>query len=600
MLLVALAAMFLAATPLFPSARHVLSDLSLATENDALTLTIAASGAPRQTKHFSLTDPIRLVVDIAPAVLPGAPRTIPASHALVERVRAAQFDAQTVRVVFDLKQPVSHRLDIRQPAEGSAGRTLVFTLTAENGGTAQAESPATGQPGPAPAADSTAHNEKIVLLGESPATGSTAHNEKIVLLGESPVAERTRPDASGWGEASLSGFLMAKVAQELDEEKSPGQPRMFRNTVRVEGKWVPAGFFGGENAKTDAETAYLLGSVQSDYLSFGPDPASDEYDLDLFEAYLFRSTPDWDLRLGRQIVRWGKTDQISPVDNVNSQDMREFLIPDLEDRKLPNWMARLRAFIGQATLEAVFIPFFEPNEFDYTGNTWALLGTESVGLRVEESEPEGLDNADWGMRASLSQGGWDVAASYLRATEKTPHLDLDPFDPAGPTLHADYRRQNIFGAEFETTAGSFGFRGEAAYIDLQSFPTESLDSVSKSMVHTVLGVDYLGQDDWYANIQLSHQHIFGYETDILFLSRDNFFLNGEVNREFLRGNAKLKLRYAVDLTNGGAFLTPEAILTSVRDLELSLGTNLFFGPEDTLFGRYRDDSQVFLRATRFF
>lgn len=45
------------------------------------------------------------------------------------------------------------------------------------------------------------------------------------------------------------------------------------------------------------------------------------------------------------------------------------------------------------------------------------------------------------------------------------------------------------------------------------------------------------------------------------------------------------------------FLTPEAILKSFRNLELSLGAYLFFGPSDTLFGRYQDNDQAFLKAT---
>lgn len=81
--------------------------------------------------------------------------------------------------------------------------------------------------------------------------------------------------------------------------------------------------------------------------------------------------------------------------------------------------------------------------------------------------------------------------------------------------------------------------------------TESLDSVSTPVLHSVLGLDYMGEQDWYANVQLTHQHVFEYESDILFSRRDNFYLNGEVNREFWRGDLMLKLRYALDIRDGG-------------------------------------------------
>lgn len=50
-------------------------------------------------------------------------------------------------------------------------------------------------------------------------------------------------------------------------------------------------------------------------------------------------------RIGKQIIRWGKTDEISPVDNVNSQDLRLFIIPTYEDRKIPNWIADVEFFL---------------------------------------------------------------------------------------------------------------------------------------------------------------------------------------------------------------------------------------------------------------
>ena len=120
------------------------------------------------------------------------------------------------------------------------------------------------------------------------------------------------------------------------------------------------------------------------------------------------------------------------------------------------------------------------------------------------------------------------------------------------------------------------------------------------MLHYALGVDYLGEQDWYANVQLSHQHVFEYESRILLLRRDNFYLNGEINREFWRGNVMLRLRYALDLSDGGSFLTPEAIFGYYDNLELTLGANVFTGPKETLFGRYRDNDQIFCKIKYYF
>jgi hypothetical protein len=545
---------------------------------------ISISHSPDDVRIFTLPDPARLVLDISPARLEGPKRSVATSHPLVNGVRAAQFNKQTVRIVLDMKASPGHRIETR--AVPDDGRHKLAVIVALEDGEKQA-------------GDGHRSGSRTTPSGQG-AEPRGQDAGKVLVFGGDTATERRPEEASRWGKLDLSGFLKVKGAQELHESGYPEQARMARGTGRIEGKWTlpQAGSAPG------GETTHVLASLQYDYLGFGPDPSDDDQNLDLFEGYLLHATPGWDLRLGRQIVRWGKTDQISPVDNLNPQDLREFFIPELEDRKLPNWMARIRAFpddagpLGGIALEAVFIPFFEQNDFDWTGNTWALLGVEDTGLRINEDEPgQGLENSDYGLRAAATVGGWDLAVSWLAATEKTPRLRLDPFNPKGPTLRGDYGRQNIFGFEFETTLDSFGFRGEAAYFDRQSINTEDFNPASSPVAHWVVGLDYIGEDDWYANIQLSHQHLFEYDEDALFLKRDNFFLNGELNREFWRGNFMLKLRYAVDLHDGGSFITPEAILTYFRNLELSMGANAFFGPKNSLFGRYRDNDQAFLRAT---
>ena len=575
----------------------IVSSFELSPADASQTLAIILSGTPQNVGSFVLDNPMRLVLNISEARLSGPATTLPALHPLVLRVRAAQFNPTTVRVVLDLKHDATHRIETLPPSAESAAHRIVVSLAPMNPATPTLKSAL-----PSPSPQSSEPGIEKVHPGYPVTTASTgeAAENKILTFGDSAASDANQEERSPWGRLDLSGFLQAKAAQELHESGGSEQARNFRNTVRLEGKWTPPTSADTE-AAPGASTTFLLASLQSDYLWFGPEHATDDYDLELYEGYLSHATPDWDLRLGRQIVRWGKTDQISPADNVNPQDMREFFIPELEDRKIPNWMARVRLFPGDVTLEGIFIPFFEENEFEFSGTTWALLGNQPSDLRIRESKPgKGLDNADLGLRTSATLAGWDVAASYLYATEKSPRLRFEPTNPAGPTLHADYHRQHIWAVEFETTAHKFGFRGEGAYFDKQSLHTESLDSVAKPVGHYVLGVDYLGEQDWYANVQLSHQHVFEYDSSILFLRRDNFYLNGEINREFWRGNAMVRLRYALDLSDGGSFLTPEATLSYYKNLELTVGANVFFGPEESLFGRYRDNDQVFCKAKYYF
>ena len=393
------------------------------------------------------------------------------------------------------------------------------------------------------------------------------------------------------GPFDFGGFIQATGALDTEDDKAGEHTRMVRNTIRLEGKWNPV----QETTRFRHDSSsrfHALASVEWDYLWFGPDHSSEDCDIRLFEGYFYWSRKPVDLRVGRQIVRWGKTDQISPVDNLNPQDLREFIIPDFEDRKIPNWMVRGRLFSDFLTLEGVYLPFFEPSRIDYFGTDWAIF--QHLNRRsVHEEEPaRNLKNGEGGVRLTKSVAGWDLGLSYLYAWEDLPYFETFPTD--GGDVRVTYKRSDILGFAFETTVGKIGLRGEAAYFDQQSFLTENLTSVTKPVFHYVIGADYSSADGWYVNLQFSEQRLCTYQQDILYFQRSNTSVNGEISKEFWRGRFKALLRYNYGLSDKSYYLNPKIICTYIPDLDIVLGANMFGGDSDTLLGLHDEDDQVFL------
>ncbi len=95
-------------------------------------------------QSFTLADPLRLVVDLPGHVTGGAldqlVSRIPADNPLVVRARAAQFKPDVVRIVLELRQPVSARVFAVPPA-GEYGNRVVVDLMPE-GAEASAGEPA--------------------------------------------------------------------------------------------------------------------------------------------------------------------------------------------------------------------------------------------------------------------------------------------------------------------------------------------------------------------------------------------------------------------------------------------------------------------------
>lgn len=486
------------------------------------------------------------------------------------------------------------------------------------------------------------HALSAVQAEESRTSNSPAETQEILIFsrpdqagqpGQSDQPETAEEMSENLAKTiDVSGFVELKAAQDIRQSEGFEHARMLRNRIRLEGKWTPEWSPQWAQGSTTPEALgtpnlFFLASVQSDYLWFGPDKSTDDYDLELFEGFLHWSLAPWELRLGRQRVRWGKADGVSPVDNLNPQDLREFLLPEVEERKIPNWMARVRFFGERLTLEGVYIPFFEPSRVDYFDTDWSIFGhfAEAVGesslppelqahfahVSVHEHKPaRRMDNGDWGVRAATTLSGWDVAASYLYAWEKLPYIfnspiqqlaidtvqpSTSPFSatPPNPALDVGYRRSHILGLEVETTLNGFGLRGEGAYFDRQAFLTNSLVSMDKPVFHYVLGVDYLGEQDWYANLQFGHHAIAGYDPDIMYWSRNDYSFNGEFSKEFWRGNVEAVLRYYYNIQDTSLMLNPHMILRYFRNWELTLGLDIFEGSADTFLGQYRNNDQIY-------
>lgn len=431
---------------------------------------------------------------------------------------------------------------------------------------------------------------------------------------------------------SFTGFIETTGALDLEHDQDYEQARTLRNRARLEAKANVAA--GPKTAAPGAikNASYFLVSVESDYLGFADSPGYDDYDLDLYEAYFHYSRGPVELRLGKQMVRWGKTDQLSPLDVLNPQDLRLLMLPTLEERKIPQWMARLRLFREAFTLEGVAIPWFEPDDIDYFGTDWALFRhSKSVlldaplpeqaaaavrELGVSKDQPAVTwGNMQWGLRAATTLGAWDLALSGFDGFNPYPYFrsfpvtgisvkgSFDPDDilenlgsgvPTGGDVAVTYKRTQMVGLEWETVLGAFGFRGEVAYSSRTPFLTDDLTSVTAPTLFSVIGLDHTGAADWYANLQLGHQVLLDYDDRVLYFNQHNLSLNGELSKGFLRGDLQARLRWMQMLTDGGGTWNPALIYRGFPAWTVTLGLNLFGGPSDTWLGSYSGNDQAYV------
>lgn len=376
---------------------------------------------------------------------------------------------------------------------------------------------------------------------------------------------------------------------------------------------------------------FVLSGI-SDYLYFSAEDKKEDYALDIYEMYWRYSRNSLDIVLGKQIKRWGKTDQISPVDSLNPENNTEFILTPYEDRKIPVWMADITFRKNDFFIEGILIPFFEPSRFHYFGTDWALfshikndinrsslpsfLKSYFDSMEINETEPDsGADSFEYAVRLGGTIDRLDYGFTYHYANEDLPFFQNFPVknlslsdmssvqtlisNPGNLILtnekiETTYLRTGIVGFEFETTVSDFGLRGEAAVKDNESFLTGSLTSVRNPSLFWVIGADYMSSNQWYFNLQFAHQHIYDYDPSILYFDENNYSFIGEIKKDIVSDWLNASFQFTRILNDKSYYLSPRLRYTYIPNLEVILGLNLFGGPENGILGRYDENDQFFL------
>ncbi|MDA3790333.1 MAG: AMIN domain-containing protein [Desulfobacula sp.] len=558
-------------------------------------------------KFFVLHNPERIVVDIKNAFVPQVNINKETRGEAVKKIRVGQNKKDTARIVLDINEDSQYNFMVKKKMFNEKPAVIIMVSSLKK------EKKQNLPPLP-------------ILFNpiESNAIPPETSFEKIPVKeieGSLVLFDDAMPDdifnktdkQEKKSDFSISGILHVRTTFQAKENNSVENNTTIRNRILVETRYKNL----------------LTLSALSDYLYFGKENETDAFDLDLHEAKWQYNKGNYGFSIGRQIIRWGKADQISPVDTLNPQDMREFIIPEYEERKIPLWMADLNLFFDKFTLEGVFIPFFEKSRMDYFGTDWSIFGhmkkelqnapvppalkTYFNNINVHEKDPD--TETEFALRLATTIKSIDLGLTFHHTTEDTPYFTSFPVKNlnisndlsiqsltsslstavlTNENIEVEYKRTSIVGFEFETVFADFGVRGEAAWQENQSFLTSSLTSIRKPTLIYIIGADYTTLGDTYLNLQFVHRHVSNYDPDILYFDQDTYSLIGEISRNIVSDWLKASLKYSNNLNNNEWYLSPQLKYTYITNFECIIGAHLFSGDKDTWLGSFQDSDLFFL------
>jgi len=328
--------------------------------------------------------------------------------------------------------------------------------------------------------------------------------------------------------------------------------------------------------KTNAKAYYdAIYDIRNE--NYSKDELKEQYhEIELFDAYVEGSiTDNIDLKLGRQVVVWGRSDTIRITDILNPLDNRRPGMVDIEDLRLPVAMTKFDFFFGDwritpmAILEqrfsknpafgAAFNPAKDPHleTKDYNDITYALsIGGEFYGRDINFYAARVYDNA-----------------GYIKLGTKPTSV---------------HNKVNMFGTALNILSGSWLIKSELAYF--HGLKYTSTQEKKFTRVDTLIGLEYKGISDTMISYDVSMKHLNHYDNRLqkepLPIDKNTYQHAFRVSADFM--NSTLTANYLISLY--GKHLNEGGFQRAWIKYELGEGIYTNIGVVDYIGGSKRFDS----------
>jgi len=372
---------------------------------------------------------------------------------------------------------------------------------------------------------------------------------------------------------NFEGKITQSAAYSIDNEKPHDGLSSFKSTLFLEYNYdLPKSFKLKMNANAFYDFAYAI-KGRDDFTAEDKDALESE--VELFDAYIQGSLSDkLDIKLGRQVVVWGKSDSIRITDVLNPLDNRRPAMVDIEDLRLPSGMVKLDYYHDNWRISPIMIVEQRFNKNPPFGGDFNPSPVKSPGQHTPASPSYALDIAG-------EFSGFDVNF-YLASIYAQDELGL-------PFIKHDKKMQ-MFGTALNYVYESWLFKGEFAYkqdfVFLQS-PQNSYDRVD-----SLLGVEYKGIADTTLSYDIANKHMT--QKSPLF-EQDSYQHAFRATSDFL--NATLHANYLVSLfgkkLDEGGFQRAWFKYDIADGIATNVGFVDYIGG-DTLFDAIEDNDMLFV------
>jgi hypothetical protein len=329
----------------------------------------------------------------------------------------------------------------------------------------------------------------------------------------------------------------------------------------------------------------------------------------LGENYLDISAGNLEFRLGRQHIIWGEVVGLFFADVVSARDLREFILPDFDLLRIPQWAARAEYFKDDFHAEVIWIPV---PSFDKIGKPGAEFypfppaPPPGFGFVIndEQRPARNSSNQNYGLRLSYLKNGWDVAGFAYRSVDPSPTFFREVVTAPIPALIYTPRHDKItqYGSTLAKDLGNAVLKGEAVYTQGRNFNVTRLNDddglVRQNYLDYIVSLEFPWPEEGRLNFQLFQRRFMNHDADIIpdkHESGASLYLTGKWGNR-----AEPQLLIIHSLNRNDWMVRPKVVWTLEKNWRLVTGADFFGGPATGFFGQFDNKDRVYVEARRSF
>lgn len=326
----------------------------------------------------------------------------------------------------------------------------------------------------------------------------------------------------------------------------------------------------------------------------------------LREAYFEGRKGNFDYRIGKQIIAWGRADRLNPTDNLTPRDAT-LLATDIDEDRFGSLAAKASwNFDLSTSLVGAWLPEFRPN----------VLGLPArPGLVFQESVPN--SSSQWALKLDQSGKAVDWSISWFDGFDLSADLSPGPLTPAGQFVNLDHHRIKVLGADAATTRGSYRFAAEAAYVRTED-PDGVNPGIKNPFIYGVFGVERAYPDNLTVIVQAFTRQVMRYSDPEAIANpaaRSVAVQQAVANSQYDRSQQGVSLRIAKKwfnetlegeiagaalLNRDGYSLRPRVIYLYSDSIKFIAGYEYFKGSDKTIYGLLEKNRTLFAEVRWFF